>query len=225
MKLPGLSIWGDSIAKGVVYDANRGRYAICRDNCVLRLSRDAGVQVENYAVMGNTSQQGLERMEEQTLTPGNIAVIEFGGNDCDLDWKAADAHPEAMQEGRVPLERFGENLRAMVRRARAGGMMPALVTPPPLVSQRYFDWVSQKLDKSRILAYLGDVEHIYRWQERYALRIRQVAQQEKALLLDVRDVFLSQDRFTDLMCIDGIHPNGAGHELLYDTFVGMIQNA
>lgn len=225
MKLRGLSIWGDSIAKGVVFDEQRGRYAVCRDNCVSRLSRDAGVDVENFSVMGNTTEQGLRRMEGQPLKPGNLAVIEFGGNDCDLDWAAACEHPEVEQHGRVPLEAFGENLRAMVRRVRDGGMIPALVTPPPLVAQRYFDWVSRKLDKARILSYLGDVEHIYRWQERYALMIRRVAARENAMLLDVRDWFLSQARFTDLMCVDGIHPNARGHELLFERFSGLLQKA
>ena len=225
MKLRGLSIWGDSIAKGVVFDEQRGRYAVCRDNCVSRLSRDAGVDVENFSVMGNTTEQGLRRMEGQPLKPGNLAVIEFGGNDCDLDWAAACEHPEVEQRGRVPLEACGENLRAMVRRVRDGGMIPALVTPPPLVAQRYFDWVSRKLDKARILSYLGDVEHIYRWQERYALMIRRVAARENAMLLDVRDWFLSQARFTDLMCVDGIHPNARGHELLFERFSGLLQKA
>ena len=225
MKLRGLSIWGDSIAKGVVFDEQRGRYAVCRDNCVSRLSRDAGVDVENFSVMGNTTEQGLRRMEGQPLKPGNLAVIEFGGNDCDLDWAAACEHPEVEQRGRVPLEAFGENLRAMVRRVRDGGMIPALVTPPPLVAQRYFDWVSRKLDKARILSYLGDVEHIYRWQERYALMIRRVAARENAMLLDVRDWFLSQARFTDLMCVDGIHPNARGHQLLFERFSGLLQKA
>lgn len=225
MKLRGLSIWGDSIAKGVVFDEQRGRYAVCRDNCVSRLSRDAGVDVENFSVMGNTTEQGLRRMEGQPLKPGNLAVMEFGGNDCDLDWAAACEHPEVEQRGRVPLEAFGENLRAMVRRVRDGGMIPALVTPPPLVAQRYFDWVSRKLDKARILSYLGDVEHIYRWQERYALMIRRVAARENAMLLDVRDWFLSQARFTDLMCVDGIHPNARGHELLFERLSGLLQKA
>ena len=225
MKLPGLSIWGDSILKGVVYDESRGRYAVYRDNCVLRLSRDAGVEVENFAMMGSTSEQGLARMENQTLKSGNIAVIEFGGNDCDQDWAAASEHPEQMQSGKVPLQTFGENLRKMVQKVREAGMLPALVTPPPLVAQRYFEWVSKNLDAGRILSYLGDVEHIYRWQERYALMIRKIARQENVALLDMRDLFLSQSRFTDLMCVDGIHPNPAGHELLYNEFTAILQGA
>ena len=74
MKLRGLSIWGDSIAKGVVFDEARGRYAVCRDNCVTRLSREAGVEVENFSVMGNTTEQGLRRMESQTLKPSSAGT-------------------------------------------------------------------------------------------------------------------------------------------------------
>ena len=114
----------------------------------------------------------------------------------------------------VVLDFGGQYAQLIARRVRDGGMIPALVTPPPLVAQRYFDWVSRKLDKARILSYLGDVEHIYRWQERYALMIRRVAARENAMLLDVRDWFLSQARFTDLMCVDGIHPNAEGHALI-----------
>lgn len=212
-----ISVWGDSIAKGVVFDEARGRYAISRENCIMRLNRETGWSVDNHAVMGNTTLQGLERMDAEAMKPGSLAVLEFGGNDCDLDWKAASEHPDRPQYGKVPLKQFGENLVEMVRRAREGGMEPMLVTPPPLVAKRYFAWVSKNLNPARILAYLGDVEHIYRWQERYALAIRNVAQRENVRLLDVRDLFLAQDRFTDLMCIDGIHPNEKGHALLYDT--------
>ena len=148
---------------------------------------------------------------------GGVAVIEFGGNDCDLDWKAASEQPEVAQQGRVPLKAFGENLKRMIACARGAGMEPVLVTPPPLVAKRYFDWVSRNLNPARILDYLGDVEHIYRWQERYALMIRNVAREENARLLDVRDAFLAQPRMTDMICIDGIHPNEKGHAMLFDV--------
>lgn len=225
MKLRGLSIWGDSIAKGVVFDEQRGRYAVCRDNCVSRLSRDAGVDVENFSVMGNTTEQGLRRMEGQPLKPGNLAVIEFGGNDCDLDWAAACEHPEVEQHGRVPLEAFGENLRAMVRRVRDGGMIPALVTPPPLVAQRYFDWVSRKLDKARILNYLGDVEHIYRWQERYALAVAEIGSKLGCTLLNLREAFLVARDFKSLLCVDGIHPTPEGHKLIWGEVSRLMAGA
>lgn len=222
MEEPKICVWGDSIAKGVVYDEQRGRYAICRGNCLARMSRELGRTVDNYAVMGNTSAQGWIKMQSQTLEAGAVAVIEFGGNDCDLDWKAASEHPEALQEGRVPLAKFGDNLRQMIRRVRDAGMKPLLVTPPPLIAQRYYEWVCRGLDAAKILSYLGDVEHIYRWQERYAILVRKIAQEQGTRLLDVRDLFLSQLRLTDLMCADGIHPNEQGHALVFEELKGAL---
>ena len=217
MNFASLSVWGDSIAKGVVFDEERGRYAVCRDNCLSKLSRDAGVRVENHSVMGQTSEKGLERMVPEALAAGEIAVIEYGGNDCDLDWKAVSEHPEQMQYGRVPVERFVENLTEMVRRARA-----VLVTPPPLIAQRYFDWVSRGLNRENILKYLGDVEHIFRWQANYADHVRALAEKLGVRLVDIRSRMLESGCLGELMCVDGIHPNARGHELIYEAVAPLV---
>lgn len=222
MKFDGLSVWGDSIAKGVVFDEARGRYVICRDNCLMKLSRDAGVPVENHSVMGQTSAQGLERMCAGSLKAGEVAVIEYGGNDCDLDWKAVSEHPEEMQYGKVPVEKFVRNLAEMVRRTREAGMLPVLVTPPPLIAQRYFDWVSRGLNKVNILNYLGDVEHIYRWQANYADHVRALAEKLNVRLVDIRSRMLETGRLPELMCVDGIHPNAAGHAVIYDAVAPLL---
>lgn len=222
MKIAGLTVWGDSIAKGVIFDETRGRYAICRENCLMRLSREAGVTVENYSVMGQTSDAGLERMRAGGLAPGRVAVIEYGGNDCDIDWRAASEHPDREQEGKVPVERFTQNLAEMVRRAREAEMFPVLVTPPPLIAQRYFDWVRRGLNGENILKYLGDVERIYRWQENYANHVRSLAEKLSVKLIDIRGRMLESGRLEELVCVDGIHPNERGHELIYRTVAPML---
>ena len=222
MNIPGLSIWGDSIAKGIVYDESRGRYAICRDNCILKLSRNVDFSVENHSVMGQTSENGLERMQGSCLKPGHIAAIEYGGNDCDLDWKQVSEHPEIFQPGKVPLEQFGKNLAELVRRVREAGMHPVLVTPAPLISERYFNWVSRGLDKKTILAYLGDVDHIFRWQEDYAEKVRSVAKRMGVYLLDIRQKMLDSGRLEEMICLDGIHPNEKGHEFIYETVMPLL---
>ena len=70
-----LSVWGDSIAKGVIFDEARGRYAVLKDSCLSRLAREKVVSVENHSVMGQTSENALERMRAEDLKPGEIAVI------------------------------------------------------------------------------------------------------------------------------------------------------
>lgn len=212
-----LCVWGDSIAKGVVYDEARGRYAVCRENCLMKLGREKGVHVSNYSVMGQTTQNGLDRMRPEQLQAGKVAVIEYGGNDCDLDWKAVSEHPEQRQYGKVPLEQFARNITEMVRRVREAGMKPVLVTPPPLVAERYFAWVSRDLNAASILKYLGDVQAIYRWQAAYADKVKELAAKLNVKLVDVRSSMLEAGDLEEMMCLDGIHPNEKGHERIYEA--------
>ncbi|MBQ8506054.1 MAG: SGNH/GDSL hydrolase family protein [Clostridia bacterium] len=217
-----LCVWGDSIAKGVVYDEARGRYAVCRENCLLKLGREKGVNISNYSVMGQTSENGLERMRPEQMKEGNIAVIEYGGNDCDLDWKAVSEEPGKRQAGKVPIEQFARNIAEMVRRVREAGMLPVLVTPPPLVAKRYYEWVSKGLNAANILKYLGDVEAIYRWQAGYAEKVKEIAAALGVRLVDIRSRMLEAGRLEDMMCVDGIHPNERGHAVIYEAVAPLL---
>lgn len=222
MEWNNICVWGDSIAKGVVYDEARGRYAVLRENCIGRLAREKGLQISNYSVMGQTSENGLARMRPEDMKTGGIAVIEYGGNDCDLDWKAVSENPDLRQEGRVPLEQFGRNIAEMVRRVREAGMQPVLVTPPPLVAKRYYEWISRGLDAANILKYLGDVDAIFRWQAGYAGKVREMAEKLGVRLIDIRSRMMEAANLESLMCVDGIHPNARGHALIFEAVAPLL---
>lgn len=214
MTYAGIQLWADSIGKGVVFDEARGRYAIARERCAVRLQEALSVPIANHSRMGATAAEGLENFLSRPAGPGAIAAIAYGGNDCDMPWKDISENPDAAYDAKIPLPDFAKTLADFVSAARARGMRPLLVTPPPLEAERYFAWVCRGLSSEAILRFLGDMQHIYRWQERYAIAVRRVAEDMRCALFDLRDAFLAHRRLPSLYCIDGIHPNAEGHAVI-----------
>ena len=208
-----VSIWGDSIGKSVTFDESRNRHVICRDNYE-SVFRENGYAVHNHARMGCTSVMGEKLMTPERLN-GGLAVIEFGGNDSDINWKAVDSEPEKEEHpAAVSIADFKAALGRMIERVRKSGMRPMLVTPLPVAAERYLNWVSRGLSKERILRYLGSAEFIYRWQERYDIALMEVAARLGVPIFDIRSMFLNHRNLNDLMSIDGIHPNERGYAII-----------
>ena len=206
-------LFGDSTSQGIVLDEN-GRYRVSRLGCV-RLLKRKGLPIRNYAVHGYTVLQGLSSFESMDIEPGSRCVIQFGGNDSDLDWDAVSRDPEIFHDGRVPLRDFREDLARFIREARERLLEPVLVTPLALISSRFYRWVSRGRDAGQILRYLrGDPESMSRWQERYAAAVRETAANEGCRLVDIRSWMLDRLDYPSLFCDDGIHPNEAGHAVI-----------
>lgn len=219
MTYPEIHIWGDSLARGVIYNEEKNRYAISRERCASRLQEALGCKVINHSLMGATVLDGLAWFERFEPVSRALCAVEFGGNDCDLDWKYVSEHPDEPIHAKVELEAYRAGLGKFVREIRNRDMKPLLITPLPLHAERYFRWVTRGLNADAVLRALRDVNHIYRWQERYTVAMRDVARSTHCRLLDLRDVFLAQPDYEGLMCVDGIHPNDRGHLLLTETIL------
>jgi lysophospholipase L1-like esterase len=206
-------LWGDSIGRGVVYDQERGRYCLAKGRCE-KLLQQQGVALENRARMGATVADGLADFLEEEVPAGGVAVIEYGGNDCDLDWRAVAEQPKTFHDGKTPIDRFSALLCRFAACAREKGLKPVLVLPPPLYPERYFDWVCRGLDREAVRDYLGDVGHIGRWHFCYVEAIRRAARETGSGLLDLYTPFMRAMNFPELICLDGIHPSEAGQELM-----------
>ena len=208
-----IDLFGNSVAQGIVMDAN-GQYRVSRLGCV-RLLKRQGYPIQNYAVHGYTVLQGLDSFERMEIEPGSWCVIQFGGNDCDLDWDAVSEHPDVFHDGRVPLDDFRESLIRFVREARDRELKPVLITPLAMISYRYYQWISRKRNSVAILHDLrDDPESIARWQEKYADAVREVAASEGCPLMDLRAELIKRLDYPSLFCEDGIHPNENGHAVM-----------
>lgn len=210
-------VWGDSVVRGVFYDEERDRYSILKETAVSQVSDELGIEVINRAKMGMTIERGLCLIESD-LNRGLVAdaaLIEFGGNDCDFDWKEISENPKAKHLPKTPIDVFEKKLAIIVKKLRENGIYTALATLPPIVADKYFEFISRGgLNKESILLWLGDKHHIYRFHEMYSNVIQRVAREYGCALLDLRSAFLSKWNSNALFCKDGIHPNQDGQILM-----------
>lgn len=219
-------VWGDSIAKGVVWNAQRGRHGYCACPAARVAEERLGVTVVNRAHFGYTVLQGMERMEND-LDGGigcDAALLEFGGNDCNFDWAAISENPDAPHEPATPPAVFLRTLRGMVSRLLEAGIRPVLTTLPPIDAEKYFRFfVGARLSAANILKWLGDTQQIYRFHEMYSLLVERVGREFQVRVLDLRTrCLMHKEYFRSMLCGDGLHPTEEGQRFMGEQIAEMI---
>lgn len=222
-------LWGDSLGKGVVWNADRGRYGHAGTSAAQVVSDQLNICINNRSRFGSTAPQGLELIERDLSDglSGDVAVIEFGGNDCNFDWASISDTPDAKHDPITLPEQYMETLRAMVRKIREHGIRPIIMTLPPINAERYFQFlVGDKLNPAHVLHWLGDVQRIYRFQEMYSSIAATVAHELDVGLLDLRRKCLAVPDFvTRLLCLDGLHMNQKGQLFSGQAVTELVQSS
>ena len=216
---------GDSISKGVVYDEARERYAVTENNYVSLLQRVLKGIIYNASKFGNTIVKGLGRLPREVESRNHdIVVIEFGGNDCDFNWPEVAQNPRFDHPPQTDYDLFQKLLTETIGDLNSKGVVPVLLTLPPLDAEKYLNWISHgdKEARKNILLWLGSVTKIYWWQERYNAAIIKVAKETGTKWIDVRGAFLEHPDFLNMICVDGIHPNERGHKVIAEKILESI---
>ena len=116
--------FGDSIMRGIVSEQKgadgRPVYKISDSNFVNRCEQRLGVKIMNFACFGSTTSQGMKYINryEDEVKSTDIAVFEYGGNDCDFDWKAVAAEPLQTHQPKVTLGNFVKQYGALINKVR-----------------------------------------------------------------------------------------------------------
>jgi lysophospholipase L1-like esterase len=224
-----LCLFGDSVARGIVLEPD-GRYAPIKDSFGALASLRLNIPIINKARFGCTVTKGLE-IVKNFLKPDRlkgkgreVAILEFGGNDCDFRWDEVAANPKGDHKPGTSLDQFATIYRDIITDLKREGVRPILLTLPPLDPVRYFNWFTRSgLDREAILSWLGDVQFIYRWHERYNDAVWGIALESECSLIDIRKPFLERNDYSRYLCQDGIHPNREGHKLIESVILEYAQ--
>ena len=209
-----IKIYGDSILKGVMYNDELKRYKLFGYRYEKLLEN--GIEVENNCKMGATIDEGFEIMKAtlEDCDKDTVVILEYGGNDCNFNWAEVANNPEGEFLPNTPEDRFTETYLKLVEYAREKGAEVAICTLVPIDSERFMNWVTRGLDYNNVLRWLGDINIISRWQEKYSRLSEKVAGLANCKLIDLRSVF--SNNMGSLLGIDGMHPSAEGHAILGD---------
>ena len=215
-----IEVFGDSILKGIQVNSQNKRYHVNNNIDTDMLSKRFSLSIINRSKLGFTVLKGKTVLDQYLdQTPDCTAIImDYGGNDCDFDWKSISENPDAEHEPNTPNQKFIKIYTGIVERIKEKGIRPVLTTLPPIEPQRYFDWFCKGLNKENILRWLDGINSIYRHQEFYSRTVEEIARNTGALLVDLRGAFLKERYIKRFLCEDGIHPNTEGQRLITQEF-------
>lgn len=214
-----IAIYGDSIMKGTIITQTM-RYKATINDYLDKLKAQFGLSVQSKARFGMTIERGAEILNRDLKNGADYscALLEFGGNDCDYNWAEIAEKPYESHDARTPLPKFIALYSEMIEKLQEAGIIPLAMTLPPINAEKYLDFICRNNSRERIMSWLGDVQRIYRVQERYSNAAARVAQASGIALVDVRAHFLARDDLGGLIGEDGIHPTPGGYALIYSAF-------
>jgi len=149
--------WGDSILKGVVSGGDSKRFDITEKDSLSQACAALGIELANKSVFGSWMTK-TRRTQDRSLRNGasaQIGIIESGTNDCDYDWSAVSANPDAEHLQRCPLDEFTRLMEEAVSVARQNKITPVIMIPTPLVPEWWFNNIYIGNDEAAIIKFIN----------------------------------------------------------------------
>lgn len=184
-------VFGDSITNASTEMPETQRWPLLLEQALKRKFPTKTIRVVNAGVGGNTSREGLARLEKDVLRhKPDCVVVQFGGN---------DATPEPNR--RVSLDEYRANLDAMRKGSASVGAKMVLATFPPIVDRNHVWWYAAFKDFGGQDAFV----------EQYREITRRFAEENGLGLIDLdRAIRRNPDEF---ILKDGVHLTAEGNKV------------
>ncbi|MCR5244913.1 MAG: SGNH/GDSL hydrolase family protein [Bacteroidales bacterium] len=222
--------FGDSALKGTVLESGTPlRYTLPNKTFTDLAAEELGVGIDNFARFGSTiASAGKMLIRHCTQLPlYDVALLKFGGNDCDFYWQAIAADPNRHHDPNVPLTEFSLLYEKLLDSIRAAGPMPVMLTMLPLDPERYFAHITRDFSpegRANVLEWLGGTpEFIAQWHDMYSLQVRGLASRFDVPLIDIAAPLTESGNAAEFLCEDGIHPNLRGQKLMAGALASALE--
>ena len=220
-----IKVFGDSILKGIQLNPENMKYYVENNIDIDLISEKYSFNIENHSKFGCTITKGYSLIKKHLEAGANcdLMLMDYGGNDCDYNWKEVSERPDEEHFPKTPLNVFADTYRKMIDLLKEKGIRPILTNLPPLDAERFFNWFCGRFNKKNILNWLGDVGAIYRHQESYSEMIEEIARETGVALVDLRGAFLDHGNVSELLSEDGTHPNTEGQKVMTAAFLDFAE--
>lgn len=226
MEKVNIAALGDSLTRGVVLNSEN-RYSVLKGSFIDIISEKLNLSIKNYAKFGCTIGFGHNVIDRHSsdISATDVTFLEFGGNDCDFDWRGIADNPTSEHTPKTILDSFKVQFLSLIERVRNLGSKPIILSLPPIDSNAYFSFISRFMNeeqRANIVRWLGgDIDIITRWHETYNKALFEISESTGTPIIDITSPFENYNGdMMALMCSDGIHPNAQGHELIAGSIVG-----
>ena len=226
MEKVNIAALGDSLTRGVVLNSEN-RYSVLKGSFIDIISEKLNLSIKNYGKFGCTIGFGHNVIDRHSsdISATDVTFLEFGGNDCDFDWRGIADNPTSEHTPKTILDSFKVQFLSLIERVRNLGSKPIILSLPPIDSNAYFSFISRFMNeeqRANIVRWLGgDIDIITRWHETYNKALFEISESTGTPIIDITSPFENYNGdMMALMCSDGIHPNAQGHELIAGSIVG-----
>lgn len=218
--------FGDSVLKGVILENDK--YKVCKNRFSNICENALNVVIENKAKFGSTISIGEKSFEKniECLDNPNVeyVVLEFGGNDCDFNWKEISENPDIKHNSNVKINEFVNTYTEIIKIIKSKNKKPVLISLPPIDAQKYINRFSKGLNKDNIMKWMNyNPCFLTNWHERYNIEVFKLAINNNISIIDITSKFLEQKDYSMFICEDGIHPNEEGHKIIAETIKEHIE--
>ena len=189
-KIESICVFGDSTAWGA-WDTEKGGWVNRLWLELAEISDEDFVEVYNLSVSGGTTKTILARFEaEAKIRKADGLIFQTGGNDSYL--KGKNGHNQIL------LDKFTQNLEKIINKAKK-------------ITNNIIFIGFKNVDESKTMPVSWkDIYYINSEIEKYNNAMQKVCEKYNILYLDIFGLLTKED------LEDGLHPNPAGHEKIYN---------